>query len=155
MVRIGFVGSGGIAGHHMRQLVTLENAKMVAFCDIDSSRAENAAKEYEGTAYTSYKEMYDQEDLDAVYICLPPFAHTDQELLAIEKGLAIFVEKPIATMVAKAEEIAQSIDLSKIRHRTIHFLNPIQTFIHSSLPPLDRYFLEDTLGSTYAISPRH
>ena len=68
MVRIGFVGSGGIAGHHMRQLATLDKAKMVAFCDIDASRAEKAAQEYGGTAYTSYKEMYEKEKLDAVYV---------------------------------------------------------------------------------------
>ena len=110
MVRIAFVGSGGIAGHHMRQLAALDNAKMVAFCDIDVERAQKAAQEYGGTAYASHKEMYAKEEIDAVYICLPPFAHIDQELLAIKKGLAIFVEKPIATTMAKAEQIAEAID---------------------------------------------
>lgn len=109
-VRIGFVGSGGIAGNHMRQLATLEKAQMVAFCDIVSERARNAAQQYGGTAYTDAREMYAKETLDAVYVCLPPFAHTDQELLAIESGLALFVEKPIARTLEKAEEIGAAIE---------------------------------------------
>ena len=110
MVRIGFVGSGGIAGAHMHQLATLRNAKLVGFCDIDATRAGKAAENYGGTAYTSHEEMYEEEDLDAIYICIPPSAHTDQELLAIQRGLGVFVEKPIASTMAKAEQIAQALD---------------------------------------------
>ena len=109
-VRIGFVGSGGIANHHMQRLATLENAKMVAFSDVDGGRAQAAAKQYGGAAYTDSKEMLAKEDLDAVFVCVPPFAHTDQELAAVEKGIALFVEKPIATTVEKAEEIGEAIE---------------------------------------------
>lgn len=109
-VRIGFVGSGGIAGNHMRQLATLGNAQMVAFCDIVRDRAEAAAKQYGGKAYTDYREMYEGETLDAVFICVPPFAHTDQEVLAAERGLALFVEKPVAVALEKAEEIEAAIE---------------------------------------------
>lgn len=109
-VKIGFVGSGGIAGNHMRQLVTLDNAQMVAFCDVVQDRAEAAARQYGGTAYTDYREMYERESLDAVFVCVPPFAHADQEVLAAERGLALFVEKPVAVTLKKAEEIAAAIE---------------------------------------------
>jgi len=109
-VKIGFVGSGGIAGNHMRQLATLENACMVAFCDVVRDKAEAAAQQYGGHAYTDCREMYEREDLDAVFVCVPPFAHTDQEVLAAERGLALFVEKPVALSLEKAEEIAAAIE---------------------------------------------
>jgi len=43
-----------------------------------------------------------QLDLDAVFVCLPPFAHDDQEIMAAERGLDLFVEKPLALSASKA-----------------------------------------------------
>ena len=108
-VKIGFVGTGGIANHHMRTLSEIPTAAMVAFCDVIEEKAVTAATTYGGKAYTCYEEMYDSEALDAVYICLPPFAHNRQELAAIERDLPIFVEKPVATTMAKAREIESAL----------------------------------------------
>jgi predicted dehydrogenase len=108
-VKIGFVGTGGIANHHMRTLSEIPIAAMVAFCDVVEEKAVTAATTYGGKAYTCYEEMYDSEALDAVYICLPPFAHDRQELAAIERDLPIFVEKPVATTMAKAREIESAL----------------------------------------------
>jgi len=108
-VKIGFVGTGGIANHHMRTLSEIPTASMVAFCDVVEEKAVTAATTYGGKAYTCYEEMYDSEALDAVYICLPPFAHDRQELAAIERDLPIFVEKPVATTMAKAREIESAL----------------------------------------------
>ncbi|RKY60938.1 MAG: gfo/Idh/MocA family oxidoreductase, partial [Candidatus Latescibacterota bacterium] len=105
-VRVGFIGVGGIARHHLGKLAGMEDVEFVAFCDVDEERAKWAASQYGGKAYTDYKEMYEREDLDAVFICLPPFAHTDQELLAAERGIALFVEKPLGLSAEKAEEVA-------------------------------------------------
>ncbi len=98
-VRIGFVGSGGIANAHMRSLAQIEDAEMVAFCDRVPERAQTAASAYGGTHYTRFAEMYDREDLDGVYICVPPGAHGDQEMEAIRRRLPMFVEKPVAASV--------------------------------------------------------
>ncbi len=108
-VKIGFVGCGGIANAHMNNLVKIENAEMVAFSDIAMEKAEAAAEKFGGKAYADYREMYEKAGLDAVYVCLPPFAHEDQELLAVQAGLNIFVEKPIALSMEKAREIEAAI----------------------------------------------
>jgi predicted dehydrogenase len=108
-VRLGFIGTGGIAGHHLRTLAQLSEAKLAAFCDVVLDKAQSAASTYGGKAYDNYVQMFDSEKLDAVYICLPPFAHGGQELEAVKRGLPIFVEKPVATTAAKAEEILAAI----------------------------------------------
>ncbi|MGD9496148.1 MAG: Gfo/Idh/MocA family protein [Armatimonadota bacterium] len=108
-VRIGFVGCGGIANAHMKNLVKIDGAQMVAFSDIVEEKAQKAADEYGGKAFGDYREMYDSVEMDAVYICLPPFAHTDQEILAAQAGLALFVEKPLALTMAKARQIEAAI----------------------------------------------
>ncbi len=109
-VRLGFVGTGGIAGHHLRTLAQLPEAQLAAFCDAVPSKAESAASTYGGKAYEGFRQMFDSEKLDAVYLCLPPFAHGDAELEAIARGLPIFVEKPVATTGAKADQILAAIE---------------------------------------------
>ena len=92
-IKIGFVGTGGIANHHLRTLAQLDEAELVAFCDVVEEKALAAASEYGGRAYSHYEALYDSEALDAVYICLPPFAHAQPELAAIERGLPHFRRK--------------------------------------------------------------
>jgi len=108
-VKLGFIGSGGNAGRHMRDLKTIEGTEMVAFCDVVMEKAENAAKQYEGKAYEDYNEMLDKEELDAVYISIPPFAHGGPERALIEAGVPMFVEKPVHMDVKDAREIAKMV----------------------------------------------
>jgi predicted dehydrogenase len=113
-VRVGFVGAGGIAGAHMNALEKVENAKIVAFADVDEARARRAAERFGAASYTDYKEMFANEDLQAVYFCLPPLAHAEAEILAAQKGLALFVEKPVAINMEKAREIRAAIEESGV-----------------------------------------
>lgn len=108
-VRIGFIGAGGIANHHFNQLPGIARAKLVAFSDVVEDRAKAAATRFGGRAYTDYRQMLDKEELDAVYVCLPPFAHGDPEHAVIDRGLALFVEKPLSTDLDVARKIADSI----------------------------------------------
>ena len=113
-VRVGFVGCGGINKAHMANLAGIKDAKMVAFCDVQKDRAQEVAEQYGGEMFTDYKAMYDEVELDAVYIALPPFAHTDQELLAVQKKLAIFVEKPMALDMKLARKVAREVETAGV-----------------------------------------
>ena len=95
-VKVGCVGTGGMANSHLSKLATLENAEIVALCDISEERVSSAVATYGGVTYTNAKKMINETDLDAVYFCLPPFAHSEIEKVAAENGLHIFVEKPVA-----------------------------------------------------------
>ena len=95
-VKLGFIGTGGMAGAHMNNLKNFDDVKFVAMCDISEDRAKQRAEEFGGNAYSDYQQMYDSEELDAVYICTPPFAHGQQEIMACQEGIAMFIEKPIA-----------------------------------------------------------
>lgn len=109
-VRIGFIGTGGIANHHLNILPQIERAQLVAFADVVAERAQAAAARFKGHAYTDYRQMLDAEQLDAVYICLPPFAHGDPEHAVIEHRCHLFVEKPLSTSLAVAQDIAERIE---------------------------------------------
>jgi myo-inositol 2-dehydrogenase/D-chiro-inositol 1-dehydrogenase len=113
-VRVGFIGAGGIAGAHFDTLSQISDAQMVAFCDVATERAEAAARRFEGKAYSDARKMLELETLDAVYVCLPPHAHKNAEILVAQKGCALFVEKPLANSMRTAEKIAAAVQDAKI-----------------------------------------
>jgi predicted dehydrogenase len=107
VIRVAFVGVGNISRRHFTALAKLrERAEVVAVCDVLAERAEEAAGANGAKAYTSFDEMLEKERVDALYVCLPPDAHVDQELTAIDRGIHLFVEKPLPLDFAKAEQIA-------------------------------------------------
>lgn len=114
-VKLGFIGTGGMASAHMRNLKdNFEDVEFSAMCDISEDRAEARAEEFGGNAYSDYRVMYDKEDLDAVYICTPPFAHGEQERIACEQGIAMFIEKPIHSELEPAIIINEDVERSGV-----------------------------------------
>lgn len=109
-VRVAFIGAGGNASGHMQRVSEIAEARIAAICDVVGARAEDAASKFGARAYTDYRRMLDEEaDLDAVYVSVPPFAHYDAEIRAAERGLHLFVEKPVAITLEKGIEVWEAI----------------------------------------------
>lgn len=112
VLRIGFVGVGGIANVHLKNLSQNENVKLVALCDIAEETVRKKAGEYGAAAYTDADSMLELEQLDALFLCVPPFAHGELEQKAAARGLHLFVEKPLGldmeTVRGKAEAIRKA-----------------------------------------------
>ena len=113
-VRVGFVGCGGMAGGHINNWAQMkergEAVELVAFCDLDRERAEAQAKRFDARAYDDFRPMLEKEELQAVYVVVPPHAHVGAEIEAARKGCAVFVEKPVANTLETALEIQQAIE---------------------------------------------
>ena len=109
-VRVGFVGCGGIANYHFGHLEKIEDARVAAVCDLIDERAQSAAKRFEAKPYKDYRQMLDSEELDAVYVCVEPCAHTGMELAVVEKGCHLFVEKPQALSMEYARQVHGGLD---------------------------------------------
>ena len=114
-LKIGMIGCGGIAGTHAERLKSLEEVEMVAFADIVKEKASAFSKRYGGRAYTDWREMLDKEPLDIVYICLPPFAHSDEVMVSAEKGIHIFIEKPIALDMNLAWSMVRAVEKNDVK----------------------------------------
>lgn len=110
--RVALVGAGGIGGYHLGQIEKLQKEEayrdlsVVGVADVDLARAEEMTRRIAGArAFGSHVEMYEALRPDAVFIGIPPFAHSDQETAAAERGIHFFVQKPPALTMAKANEI--------------------------------------------------
>ncbi len=113
-VRVGFVGAGGIAVTHMNLLQMIEDVQIAAIADANRPRAESAASRFLAKPYTHWQEMLEEQPLDALYVCVPPFAHEGQEVAAAEKGIHLFLEKPVGLDASNVKECAQAIAKSGV-----------------------------------------
>lgn len=115
-IKVGMVGCGGIANYHADHLLKMNDVEITAVADPVEERRDNMSTRANGARkYFSHKELYEAEnDLDAVYICIPPHLHTDTETTAIEKGFNIFIEKPMCLDMDKAVEVRNAIEKAGI-----------------------------------------
>jgi myo-inositol 2-dehydrogenase/D-chiro-inositol 1-dehydrogenase len=105
-VRIGMVGAGAVAARHVRTLLAMDGVEVAGVADPAPERVRELADEVGAAAYPNHMELLDAEPLDALYVCVPPFAHGPPELAAIDAGLPFFVEKPVAIDEPTARSIA-------------------------------------------------
>ncbi len=104
MVKIGIVGAGGIGTVHIDCYKHVNDCKVVAICD-PSEIAVKKAQEIGANRYVSIEEMISNESLDAVDICVPTFLHKQLVMEALEYGVNVIVEKPIALNPEDAKEM--------------------------------------------------
>jgi predicted dehydrogenase len=107
-VRVGLVGAGGVGARHARTLAGFADVELVAVCDPDTATAEALAAEV-GAGTAGDLPGLLAAGLDAVWLCVPPFAHGDLELAVIEAGLPFFVEKPLAADLTVAQRVADAV----------------------------------------------
>ena len=107
-MQIAFVGVGGIAQNYLGSLEKL-NRPVAAVCDINAQTAARVAGELNCTGYTDHREMLARENLDVVFIAIPPSAHDTQTIDAVDAGAHVFVAKPVAFDLGVARRTQQAI----------------------------------------------
>lgn len=93
MLKVAVVGVGGISGAHIPVWEEMEDAELIALCDI---RPEQMEKYENIKHYTDFEEMLNNEEIDILDICLPTFLHADYAVKAMERGINVICEKPIS-----------------------------------------------------------
>ncbi|MCD6515051.1 MAG: Gfo/Idh/MocA family oxidoreductase [Candidatus Odinarchaeota archaeon] len=110
IAKIAVIGTGAWGKNHARVFHEIQNAELVAVCDIDEEKAKRIAKMYNCKWYTDYRDLLRNENIDAVSIATPTTTHFEVAKYAIERGFHVLVEKPLAATV---EEGIKLVDLAK------------------------------------------
>lgn len=112
-LKIGVIGCGSIAQHrHLPEYAANANVKIVAVCDINEERAKKIAEKYGAAAYTSYEELVKSGTVDAVSVCTPNYLHAPISIAALEAGLHVLCEKPMAISQKEAEDMIAAANAS-------------------------------------------
>ena len=108
MYRIGIIGCGKIAQtRHIPEYQASGKAELAAFYDINKERAAEIAALSGGKAYDSVDELL-ASGLDAVSVCTSNTTHAEITIKALEKGVSVLCEKPMAVTLEEAEAMAEA-----------------------------------------------
>ena len=182
MVRIGIAGLGFMGKMHFRCYKALDGVEIAAVCDVDEAKLEAGAAEAGNIAgaeepldlggvalYHDFDQMLKDSKLDAVSITLPTYLHCEHTVKALQAGLNVFCEKPMAletkacdTMIAAAEKSGKILQIGhcirfwpeyaktkQIIDSKQYGLVKVATFQRLSMPPTwawDDWIVNETRG---------
>lgn len=126
-MRVGIIGVGEMGQNHTRVYHEL-GAEIAGVADLNEERVKKIANQHKTKAFTDYKELLSQ-GLEAVTIAVPTASHREVALAAIEQGVNLLVEKPIADSTAHAKEIITAAEEAGLKLMVGHVerFNPVVT----------------------------
>ena len=104
-VKLGIIGVGSMGRFHADKLPSINNVTLVAVCDINQKRADEAAAQYKCKAFYDHQTLLKSKLCDAVLIATPHYDHTIIGIAALKAGLHVLVEKPISVHKADCERL--------------------------------------------------
>ena len=113
--RIALVGCGRISKNHFNAIRKVDGLDLVAVCDSDPKRAEEAATEQNVACFTSYERMLAESNADVVTIATPSGLHTDQGVQAAQAGKHVVMEKPMAISLTGADALVHACDKAGVK----------------------------------------
>jgi len=99
----------GIGRWHADSYASTENTNLVAVCDVDPGRLASAKERYGvEKLYTEYEALCDDDEVDAVSVCVPNYLHAPISVRALESGKHVLCEKPLANSVENGERMVEA-----------------------------------------------
>jgi UDP-N-acetylglucosamine 3-dehydrogenase len=113
-LRAGVIGVGAMGKNHARLYSELNGVELIGVSDVNETLAASVARSYDCKPYADYHDLLDK-NLDAISIVVPTTLHKKVALDAIQKGINVLVEKPIADTVENADEIIKAARQNKVK----------------------------------------
>lgn len=114
-LKVAVIGCGSIAKHrHIAEYARHRDVELVAFCDPAQARAQAMADEFGGKAYSDYRDMLENETIDAVSVCTPNVFHAPISIAALEKKVHVLCEKPMAVSLEEADQMILAAEQSGV-----------------------------------------
>jgi len=150
-IRIGMIGMGGFMNTHSEALGKIPDAHVVAITDTEpKNRADHKAHHAhlaDANEYEDYRAMLDKEQLDAVVIATPHTTHFEQIMAALDRGLHVLVEKPMACRIDQGVEVVE-----KVRESGLTLVIGYQRHCSGVYRYIRRAIADGRIGKVLAVS---
>ena len=119
-LRVAVIGCGAIGSLHAQAVIESPHSRLTAACDIQPERAENVAAPVRANVYDNVEELLSAELPDVVTVATPEHLHLAPVIKSIEAGCHVFCEKPMASTLADAQQMAD-VAVQHNRHLAIDY----------------------------------
>lgn len=143
-IRLGIVGCGGMANHHMTKLLTMketDNVEVAAVCDVFQKRLDAASQKTGAEPISRYQDLLSRKDVDYVLIATPEHWHHRMTLDALDAGKHVYVEKPMTHSIEEAQEVVAKVQGCKLKLQV-----GVQGMSDESYEVAAKYIQEGVLG---------
>lgn len=134
-VRVGVAGVGSLGYHHARLLRAIDDVELAGVADVDGERGRAVAEEFGTTFFDELDRLLD--DTDALIVAVPTTSHADVALAAIERGVHVLIEKPLAPSLEEADRILHAAEEAGVLVATGH-VERFNSAIRACEPYVDR-----------------
>ncbi len=148
-LRVGLAGLGSMGRNHLRILAGRDDIRFAAVADPVADVLASATDQTGALGFAEPLAMIAEADLDAVVIAAPTTAHVPLALAAIERGVAVLVEKPLAATVDEAMRIVDAARSSGVPVQVGH----VERF-NPAVLELGRLIQAGWLSTIYSIASR-
>jgi UDP-N-acetylglucosamine 3-dehydrogenase len=149
MVRVGVIGAGMMGRNHARLYSQMDGVELVGVSDVNEVAAKSVAGEYGTRSFGNLEELIQTSRPDAISIAVPTIYHRDVALSAMDMGVHVLVEKPIAHTVEAAREMVDKAHGSGLKLMVGH----IERF-NPAVQELKGVLDKRTIGDVVAMSAR-
>src|SRR5579862_4883376 len=115
-VRVGIIGTGGIAQGHIKRMLANPNADVTALCDIRQAALDRTVERNPEVKnvpqFKDFRDMIASGLVDAVNIDTPHTVHYEQIMTSLDRGLHVLSEKPMVCTVQHAHDVLKKIEES-------------------------------------------
>lgn len=132
--------------NHARVYWEMPDVDFVGIADADVEKTSALGKKYGVQAFSDYRKLLDEQKPDAVTIAVPTVLHYEVALEAIDRGIHVLLEKPIALEVAQGEEIIRKAAEKNVKLQIGH----IERF-NPAIITLQQEIEKKVLGKIYAL----
>lgn len=115
-VRTAVVGVGGMGSTHVRLLAENPKVELVGVCDLDLDRAKTVAESHQTRAYSELNRLFSEAKPDAITIGTPHYDHPVIAAQALQSGIHVLSEKPMAVTTVAAKQALRCYETEKARH---------------------------------------
>lgn len=122
-INFGVIGCGEWGNSHALIFNKNPYSNLSAVCDLNLEAAKKVAKKYSINYYTDLNKMFDSEDIDAVGIATPDFAHTEPLITSINSKKHILCEKPLTTDEKELEQILEALNRNNASRIMVDYHN--------------------------------
>ena len=149
MLKTAVIGVGNMGSSHVRVLAQMDTVRLAALADVHEDAIQRATRTYRLAAYIDYREMLDKEKPDFVSIALPTEHHAEAAIEAIQRGIHVLVEKPLALNKFEGQRMIDEAD----KHGVKLMVGHIERF-NPAIIEIRQRLAEEQLGKVFQIHCR-